>query len=874
MSKLLHELFEEKTNFYPNNIALKLGEETLTYKELNEKSTILSFHLRSAFVKQGDVVKICLDRSFEMFIGILAILKSGAAYMPIDPEISSERLQFLCEDNKHPLFISKNATSEKHKDVLSSFLVLNLDSDWAEGLGEVNKKDRLQIDEDTSAVVLYTSGSTGVPKGVLLSHKALTNHIKWNLDNYNLLSDNVVLQHASYTFDFSLLEIFIALGSGSTLVLTRPKFHYESFYLIDLIQKEKVSVLCSVPSLLKSYVKFEEFSNCTSLEIVFLGGEALSTSLVKDFFDKSKARLINTYGPTECSIAVLHWECQRKQSIKSIPIGNPIADMEIHLLGKDMAYVNDGEIGEIYISGPGVAKEYYNRPELTSSHFLLGYTEERVYKTGDLGSRSKEGSYQFHGRVDHQIKVRGHRIELKEIEYHLLNFDFIENCVVTGFKNDGEETKIIAYYISSQSFSIDELRLSLLTKLPEYMVPNLFVALKSFPLSSNGKINRKNLPIPDKSRLNSGISYVAPYTEIQKKIVKIWEEVLEVRPVGIHDAYYYLGGDSLRNVMIFNLIERELQWKYDISNFLEADTVEKQAALISSTRIEKQTSEVVCLKSDGNETPILIVQLVQGEGFVFSKNLSNNIHDDHPIYSTVSFGLEKEKIPATIEESAAIYSAALEKKCPSEKYILIGYSMSGLVAAEIASILEAKGKEIEFLFMLDTYHPDSIINIYNKKYAENRVVFYLRKYLRADIEEKKRISSFLSKQLKQKIKNLKKKEVMKNLMLRPLVFVKIIDRSKRIASDTRKINIPLAMKYSPKKIQSNIVLVVGLGEQDCVGYRDNSQVVDLNISNLKKDISSEVFCYKIPVNHNTILEKENLKLVANLFSDYLSKANF
>ncbi len=383
---VLHELFEKQAIVNPNNDALKCGDEVITYQELDKRSSQFSNYLISLGVQSGDVVKICIERSIEMFIGIFGILKCGAAYLPIETEISDERLSFICNDNSHPLFISKWAISTKYTTVIESLQIVNLDTDW----GHIEKTSALKKEvvftKESPAVVLYTSGSTGKPKGVLLSHFALSNHILWNKEAYDISSKEVFLQHASYTFDFSLLEIFLALGSGSLLVLSRPKFHYESFYLLDLIQKERISILCSVPSLLKTYVMYEAFSKCTSLTKVILGGEVLDTKLVRDFFEKSTAKLINTYGPTECSIAVLHWICDRNSRSTSIPIGRPVAGMKIHILNENKVPVKKGEVGEIYISGPGLAQGYYRRPELTSNHFTINEFNERMYKTGDLGS--------------------------------------------------------------------------------------------------------------------------------------------------------------------------------------------------------------------------------------------------------------------------------------------------------------------------------------------------------------------------------------------------------------------------------------------------------------------------------------------------------
>lgn len=862
MTSFLHELFEIQAALHPNKIALKCGDKTMTYKELDDKSSQLSNYLISEGVVEGDVVKICLERSFEMFIGILGTLKSGAAYLPIEPGVSNQRLTIICEDSKHPLFISKKDISIKHSNVVEGLRTVNLDSDWASIEETTKAKPAKHSESNNPAVVLYTSGSTGKPKGVLLTHFGLANHINWTKERYKISSEDVILQHASYNFDFSLLEIFLALGSGAKLVLSRPKFHYESFYLIELMQQEKISILCSVPSLLKHYVKYEEFSKCNSLTKVFMGGEVLDMNLSKLFFERSNAQLINTYGPTECAIAVLHWVCERKPSYNSIPIGKPIAGMKIHLLDKKRTPVQLGEIGEIYISGPGVAEGYYKRPELTASHFQIQKNGERLYKTGDLGSENKEGYYNFHGRIDFQVKIRGQRIELEEIAYYLRAYNAVENCVVVGNAIEGGDMKLVAYYIPKGAVDIDDLRAFLLSKLPEYMVPSLFIAMEEFPLSANGKIDRKALPKPGTQRLQMGISYKEPQNSLQKTLVNIWEEVLEMQPIGITDAYYLLGGDSLRSVMLFNLVEQKLKLQLNIADFLTLDTIEKQAIYIESNHTSEGDENVKYLKKEGSKTPVLIVQLIQSEGYNLAKQFVQNLDEGHPVLTTVPFGLDYKGIPETIESAARTYTEALEKVCPRDSYILVGYSMTGLVANAITELLEKKGKKVAFLFLLDTYHPKMIATKFNDYSVSERFFFYGRKYLNAKAQQRREIRQFLIemgiRKLKQRLEGFNNQKASGS-----------ITRAEKHALNPKKCNFSLAINFQPKKVKCKLVFVTAMGDKSSIHYRNLDAIISENFTLLKKDITTDVVNYKLPISHRQMLSKECMEVITQLFNEFV-----
>lgn len=411
---------------------------------------------------------------------------------------------------------------------------------------------------------------------------------------------------------------------------------------------------------------------------------------------------------------------------------------------------------------------------------------------------------------------------------------------MVGNTIQGQDTKIVAYYVPKSLIDFDELTSFLRTKLPEYMIPNLFIALKEFPLSPNGKIDRKALPKPDNKRLDMGISYCAPKSALQKVLVEIWEDVLGVQPIGITDVYYLLGGDSLRNVMIFNQVEQKLKQKINITDFLALDTIDKQSNFIENTSGSLEPTKVKYLRKEGTKTPILVVQLIQSEGYNLAKQFEHYLDDGHPVLTTVPFGLDFEKIPNSIESAAIMYVDALEKISSHETFILVGYSMSGLVANAIVELLEKKGKKIPFLFLMDTYHPKMILDKFNEFSIINRLAFYGKRFLMSDRKEKREIRQYVfdmgTRELKNRINRFRSKN---NRQIRTSSS-KRRTRAEEHALNPQKCNFSLAVKYRPKQIHCKMGFVSAMGDKNSIHYRNFDALNSENLSLIKRDMTTDI----------------------------------
>ncbi len=550
----LHELIEIQADHTPDLEALRFRNHSLTYSELNSRANQVAHYLRSRGVGQDVLVGVCMERSIEMVIALLASLKAGGAYMPLDPEYPAERLRVVLEEANPPVVLTQahllNLVPATKADCLC------LDTDWELVAGEPASNLEIEVRGKDVAYAIFTSGSTGKPKGVLNVHEGIVNRLLWMQDAYSLHPGDRVLQKTPFSFDVSVWEFFWPLMTGATMVVAEPGGHRDPNYLLQLIKQERISTMHFVPSMLQMFLEAQGVEECTSLKKVFASGEALPYEVQKRFFERLHAELHNLYGPTEAAVDVTYWECQRNGNNKIVPIGRPIANTQIVILDASQHPVPVGVAGELHIGGVNLARGYLNRPDLTAEKFVPNPFPEldtdRLYRTGDLARFLPDGNVEYLGRLDHQVKIRGFRIELGEIENALSAVPGVMEAVVIAREDTPGDKRLVAYYTTStsgeielQSVSTEQFRTHLSAGLPEFMVPAAFVRLDSFPLSSNGKLDRKALPAPaDEAFANC--SYEAPGDEAEQMIAAIWQEELGVARVGRSDNFYDLGGDSLR----------------------------------------------------------------------------------------------------------------------------------------------------------------------------------------------------------------------------------------------------------------------------------------------------------------------------------------
>ena len=563
--------------------ALVYEGESLSYGELNRHANRLAHRLLELGIRPDERVAICVERSLEMVIGLLGILKAGGAYVPLDPGYPEERLAYMLADSA-PVAVLTQSGLKARLPSLSASLdaspapVILLDRGGegraAQAMGEGREAANLAslcagypehnpepaqlgLTSRHLAYVIYTSGSTGQPKGVMNQHQGVVNRLWWAQNEYRLTNGDRILQKTPFSFDVSVWEFFLPLMAGTELVIAMPQGHQDPEYLASLIARERITTIHFVPSMLHLFLEQADVQSCSaSLKRVLCSGEALPYPLQMRFHSLlPTVELHNLYGPTEAAVDVTSWLCSLEHGLNIVPIGRPIANTQIYILDGHLQPVPIGVAGEIYIGGAGVARGYLGRAALTAERFVADpYGQGRLYKTGDLGRWLPDGSIEYLGRNDFQVKVRGFRIELGEVEAQLAKCAGVKEAVVVAREDVPGDKRLVAYVIAEEGRepTAADLRAQLSGVLAEYMVPGAYVTLESFPLTPNGKLDRKALPAPDGGSVTSR-AYEAPQGETERAIAQIWQQLLHLDQVGRHDHFFELGGHSL---MVVTLIER------------------------------------------------------------------------------------------------------------------------------------------------------------------------------------------------------------------------------------------------------------------------------------------------------------------------------
>ncbi|MEA5617542.1 amino acid adenylation domain-containing protein [Cronbergia sp. UHCC 0137] len=610
----IHQQFETQVERTPDNIAVVFGEKQLTYQELNQRANQLAHYLQTWGVQPETPVGIYIERSLEMVIGILGILKAGGIYVPLDPAYPASRLTYIIDETQVPVvltqekllakllgFTSPQASNSKG---LSKTLCLCLDTDWHEIIEQDQDNPTTSVNVDNAIYIIYTSGSTGTPKGVINTHRGISNRLYWMQQEYDLKIGETVLQKTPFSFDVSVWEFFWTLLNGGCLVMAKPGRHQDPSYLLEVIEQQQITTLHFVPAMLGVFLEEPNLSErCRSVKRVICSGEALSIEIQNRFFQHLKyAELHNLYGPTEAAIDVTYWQCQPNNDLHTVPIGRPIANTQIYLLNDYLQPVPLGVPGEIYIGGVGVARGYWKRPDLTAEKFIQkaeGRRQEAegqrgntnstpkfqlstLYKTGDLARYLPDGSLEYLGRLDNQVKIRGLRIELGEIEAVLNQHSDVQQAVVILDSKHPENKRLVGYVVrknkseESENFT-NELQKFLISQLPDYMLPSVFVVLSELPLLPNGKINRQALPetIRDANQL-----YLAPRNSTETIVANILTDVLRLERMGVDENFFELGGNSLSAIRVTSRIREAFQLDLPLHSVFEKPTIAGLAELI------------------------------------------------------------------------------------------------------------------------------------------------------------------------------------------------------------------------------------------------------------------------------------------------------
>ena len=558
----LHQLFEQQVERTPDALALTFEDEHLTYAQLNARANQLAHYLQSQGVGLEDRVGVLLERSIEMVVALLAVLKAGAAYVPLDPAYPQERLAFMVEDARLSLLLTDSRLLSAISTPATALLCLDTEWDSSASSDSAVSDSRANLDclvpPTALAYVIYTSGSTGQPKGAMNTHRAIVNRLLWMQDAYHLTSADTVLQKTPFSFDVSVWEFFWPLLTGARLCMAVPGGHQDAAYLSRVIRDEGITTIHFVPSMLGAFVQEAQVSECAGqLRRVICSGEALGVGLQERFFEQMEGvELHNLYGPTEAAVDVTSWECVRGAEQWTVPIGKPIANTQVYILDEGQELVAVGVSGEVYLGGEGLARGYLNRAELTAERFIPHPFSQRggarLYRTGDVGRYRSDGNIEYLGRTDHQVKIRGFRIELGEIESVLCQHERVREAIVVAQEATAGQQRLVGYVVpaNGEQAQPNLLRQYLAEKLPEHMIPSVFVELAELPLTPNGKVDRRALPSPDISQQRGTDGFVAPRTPIEVQLCAIWQQVLGLEQIGIHDNFFSLGGDSILSIQI------------------------------------------------------------------------------------------------------------------------------------------------------------------------------------------------------------------------------------------------------------------------------------------------------------------------------------
>ncbi|RYZ35479.1 MAG: amino acid adenylation domain-containing protein, partial [Myxococcaceae bacterium] len=595
----LHGLFEAQAERTPDGIAVELGDTRWTYRELNARANQLARHLRGLGVGPEVRVGVCLERSPELLMALLGIIKAGGAYVPMDPDYPSHRLAFLLEDSRVPVLVTREAIADELPSRGEQLLCVDSDAEL------LARQDSGNLSASSGgrhlAYVIYTSGSTGQPKGALVEHRGIVNTLVRAVRDFDVRPGTRTLQFVSMSFDVSLLEIFSTLAGGGTLVLAPREALQPGPELARLMRERGITTSVLLPSTL-AVLSAEDFP---TLQTVVTGAEACSAELMDRW--AHGRRFVNSYGPTEASITVTSALCAPGSGTP--PIGRPYPNVRAYVLDATRAPVPVGIAGELYIGGAGVGRGYLGRPEQTAERFVPDpFGEEpgaRLYRTGDLVRYRADGALEFVGRTDHQVKVRGFRIELGEIEAVLAGAGSVREAVVLARQDVPGDRRLVAYVVAQEDEAVEvgALRRHLEEKLPEHMVPSVFVVLDAMPLTPNGKVDRKALPAPDAVRAEQGPTYVAPRTPVEETLAATWRELLGVAQVGIHDDFLELGGHSLLATQAISRIRAALGVELPLRALFEAPTVAALALRVEAARA-KESPAVPPLKPAERNGPL------------------------------------------------------------------------------------------------------------------------------------------------------------------------------------------------------------------------------------------------------------------------------
>jgi natural product biosynthesis luciferase-like monooxygenase protein/amino acid adenylation domain-containing protein/non-ribosomal peptide synthase protein (TIGR01720 family) len=733
-SKTIHQLFEEQVERTPQAIAVSAEDGKLTYQELNIKANQLAHYLIQLGITPEASITVCLYHSLELAIAFLAILKAGGKYVPVDPNYPTERLVYLLTDSATKVILTEEAVCDHLPKASIKTLYLNQINVELKKTSKHNPS--LVIQPENLACVIYTSGSTGKPKGVMLTHANICNHTYWMQESFRPTVHDKILHQASISFDMSL-SVLSWLLMGAQVVMAQKSAQQDPKWLIETIQSHSVTTLEMVPALLQALLDYPEFAGCKSLKQVNVGGDILSKQLQQQFFKMfNYIPLYNCYGPTETTIDATYFICQKNNVLPSIIIiGKPIFNLSCYILSNEQKPLPIGATGELYIGGIGLARGYLNLPELTREKFIanpfqseaekLQGKNARLYKTGDLARYMWDGNIEYIGRNDFQVKIRGYRIETGEIESKLAIYPGIKQAIVVAFENKNIQCNttynkyLVGYYVADKALDEEAILTELAQQLPEYMLPNKLIYMEQLPLISSGKLDRNALPDPE--FINRDI-FVSPRNELESNICAIYAETLglDVVNVGIKDDFFRLGGNSILAIKLITKLNAYYHSQLKVAEIFYAKCVENLAKLISHKKDKYQM--LLRLNNASDNKPIMFMVHPGFSGCEVYVDLANKLTNYYLCYGVDNYNLHSTNKILTLNKLSNHYLENIltqfDFKNTNTEIVLLGWSLGGLIALEIASILEKHGHTNIKVCLLDTFIWDEKLKKIDNDYDE------------------------------------------------------------------------------------------------------------------------------------------------------------
>lgn len=734
-------LFENQVLATPDAIALVCDDIEITYKVLNEQANQVAHFLKKNGLKKENCIPICTGRTAKMIASILGILKAGGVYVPIDPEYPQKRLEFQVADVNASIIITDNKSRDKLPST-QNVSIIDLDACWDIIDKETVENIQAEINSHQLAYIIYTSGSTGNPKGVMIEHCSVYSFISWCKQEFENTPFDIAYAVTSICFDLSVYEVFYPLCAGKKIRLLKTPLDIENY-----LYKDKSVLLNTVPSMIDSLINRNiDLNNVTAINVA---GEPVPYRLVQNL-DTKRIEVRNLYGPTEDTTYSTVYRLQKNQPIL---IGKPISNTGIYILNTLLQHVPVGEEGEIFIAGDGLARGYLNQVELTNEKFIKNPFDAdphaKMYKTGDLGRWKEDGNIEFLGRLDHQIKIKGFRIEAGEIEYAIEQSGLVEKAIVTGDEDKNGNKRIVAYIIPQKNYIREAIATYLKETLPTFMIPSFFIEIEEIPLTENGKIDRKRLPLPED--VLPKLNHKEPNTGTEETMVQMWQALLGINKIGIHDNFFDLGGDSILS-MQFVSKAREVDFLLQPMEIFQHPTI-AELAEIADRRSEKRnvfpSGSIVPFRREGSYPPFFALP-----GFWLYRKLALYLNGERPF-----FGFEPYEY-TDVKVIADDFIRAMKKEQPKGPYLLGGFCENYPIVFETAYKLIEQGEEVPVLVLIESHAPYSALSLKSPRFIARKIHFYYQnmkdlsasKKIKYAIKEIKYISTIVYSKLKRKKK--------------------------------------------------------------------------------------------------------------------------